>query len=156
MPHEFIRHLVKDHSTQKSLAKQLQDAAPEKRQELRAKLWEELYPHIIGEEASIFAFLTTQAKGEVKEHALECLEEHKGAKHALAGLMACDVKAENFKAKVKVLDELNKHHIEEEESNPFKEITKLCDKACLDELFKKYEAAEEKAKKAGPQKAAKE
>lgn len=151
MAHEFIKHLKKDHDEQKDLAKKLAEATdPAQRTQLRQKFWESLYPHIIGEEHSVFPVLKGAKEEETREQAYEALEEHAGAKHALAGLMACDPKAPEFKAKVKVLDEMNHHHIEEEEGESFPALEKMCDKKKLDELYKQYEAAEEKAKKEKP------
>ena len=147
MPHEFIRHLKEDHKKQKDISKKMIEATdPKEREKLRKEFHEELLPHIIGEEHSIFPFLVKSTDTEAHEHGLVSLEEHVVAKNGLKEFMKCDATSDVFKAKAKVLDELNRHHTEEEEKEDFTKLAKLCDKACLDKLFALYEAAEEKAK----------
>lgn len=146
--HEFIAHLKEDHNKQKEIGeKMIAATAAKQRETLRQQFWEALYPHVVGEEASIFSYLQETKEKELQELALEMLEEHAVAKYALKEFMKCDVKSDTFKAKASVLDELNRHHIEEEEKEAFKSLVKVCDAECLDALMKKYEAAEEKAKK---------
>ncbi len=147
MQHEFLNHLKEDHVKQKELSKKLIGATdPKMREELRQQFHDELLPHILGEEASIFPFLVECKDPKAHEHALVSLEEHAVAKNALKDFMKCSPGDDTFKAKIKVLDELNKHHIEEEEKDDFGALTKQCDKACLDKLYEQYEKAEEKAK----------
>jgi hemerythrin superfamily protein len=70
MSHEFIEHLKKDHDEQRELGNQLRDAKdPNTRDKLRQQFHEALYPHIVGEEASLFEFMTS-AEGEAREGAL--------------------------------------------------------------------------------------
>ncbi len=103
--------------------------------------------HFFSTPYSVFPFLLKAKEKEVQEMALESLEEHEVAKNALQAFMDCDPKSDVFKAKISVLNELNNHHIKEEEKDALKSLVQLCDKECLDDLMKKYEAAEEKAKK---------
>jgi hemerythrin superfamily protein len=56
---------------------------------------------------------------------LESLEEHLGIKRALADLIDMDPADETFDAKVKVLQELVEHHVEEEESDLFPKVRKI-------------------------------
>lgn len=147
MPHEFLRHLKEDHKKQMQISKQMVAASdPKQREQLRHEFYEAFYPHIIGEEQSMFPFLIKSQQMEAKEHGLVSLEEHTVAKNALKEFMKCDPASDVFKAKAHVLDELNNHHIQEEEKIDMMALSKLCTKECLDDLFKKYEAAEEKAK----------
>jgi hemerythrin superfamily protein len=143
MAHEFIEHLIEDHNKQRRLGEQLRQAEdPEIREELRDEYYEELYPHIIGEEASIFDYLTS-AEGEPREEALKALQEHHVAKILLRELMDLEVDGDVFKAKAHVLDELNCDHIDEEEQTHFPILVRMADKEQLDELFDRYEEAEE-------------
>jgi len=145
--HEFLKHLRKDHDEQKSLGKRMVAAkTSEERKQLREKFHESLYPHMIGEEASIFPKLIGADDEEAKDDGQEGVQEHHVAKLVLRELMDLDPGSDIFKAKAKVLDELNRHHIEEEEGDVFKHLNNLCDEKELDQLFKKYESAEEKAK----------
>ncbi len=58
MTHPFIEHLLKDHDKQRQLAKKLVKAETlEEKKEFRQALYDALYPHVEGEDASIFSFL---------------------------------------------------------------------------------------------------
>jgi iron-sulfur cluster repair protein YtfE (RIC family) len=145
MAHEFIEHLLEDHEAQRSLGAQLRTTKdPQEREELRQEFWEELYPHMLGEEASMFAYMES-AGGEAKEEALKAVQEHHVAKMVLRELMDLDVDGEIFMAKAYVLDELNRHHMEEEEETHFPMLERMAHKDKLDELFEQYEEAEEEA-----------
>lgn len=56
---------------------------------------------------------------------LEALEEHLGMKRALADLIDMDPSDEKFDPKIKVLQELVEHHVEEEETDLFPKVRKL-------------------------------
>lgn len=146
--HKFLQHLQKDHKEQENLAKKLIEAKSSKeRKTLRQEFYNSLYPHMVGEEASIFQLLTKAEDEDVRDDGLESLEEHHVGKFLLQELMELDTQSEVFKAKTKVLDELNRHHIKEEEKDIFDHLKKMCDDKQMDKLFEKYEKAEEAAKK---------
>ncbi len=142
--HEFIEHLKKDHDKQKELGQQLVDAETEnERERLRQEFYDALYPHMIGEEASIFSRLRASDNEEAREDCLECLQEHHAGKILLRELMDISTDSAIFRAKAKVLDEMNRHHIEEEEGAIFKHLKRMFSDGELDKLFKQYEEAEE-------------
>jgi hemerythrin superfamily protein len=146
MAHKFIEHLKKDHDKQRKLGEQLRNAKdPERRQELRKKMHEQLYPHIQGEEASIFDYMQ-EAGGKAREEALKALQEHHVDEVLLRELMDLTLDGETFSAKAYVLDEINRHHIEEEEKTHFPMLVGMVSEEKLDELYKAYEEAEKKAK----------
>lgn len=146
--HKFIQHLKEDHVKQKKLGKQMKDAkGREDREQLRQKLYASLYPHMKGEEASFFFRLKTVDDEKVRLDALEGLEEHHVTKLVLKEIMKMKVDTDVFIAKAKVLDELNNHHIEEEEEDTLAHLVKLCSDQELSDLFQKYEQAEEETKK---------
>lgn len=146
MPHPFIAHLLKDHEKQRKFAKNLTESkTSEEVKENRQALYDALYPHIEGEDASIFDYL--KSAGEVaREGALEAMEEHHVDRVLLMELMALDVMDERLMAKANVLREVNDHHLDEEEEEHFPRLEELASESELDDLFKKYEAAEEKFK----------
>ena len=145
--HPFLKHLREDHEEQKKLGKQLIEAkSPKERKEMRQKFYEELYPHMVGEEASMFKRLKNADDEEIRGDALENLQEHHVAKIVPRELMDLETDSKVFKAKAKVLDELNRHHVEEEEKDAFQHLQTLCSDQELSELFEQYEQAEEKAK----------
>ncbi len=144
--HTFLAHLRKDHNEQKDLGKKLSEATePEEREKLRQQFHEALLPHMLGEEASMFKMLIDNKDEEAKDDGLESTQEHHVAKLVLRELMELNTDSDIFKAKAAVLDELNRHHIEEEETTIFNHLQRLCDDKKLDELFQQYEKAEEKA-----------
>ncbi len=49
-------------------------------------------------------------------------------------------------AKAYVLDELNRHHMDEEEQTHFPTLADMASKEKMDQLFQQYQEAEEKAK----------
>ncbi len=146
MSHKFIQHLKKDHEKQRELGKKLRSVKdPEQREQLRVQLYEELYPHIVGEDASIFDYLQSEG-GKVNEQALKAMQEHHVGRVVLRELMDLTLDSEIFNAKAYVLDELNRHHMKEEEEKHFPTLERKASKQQLDELFERYEEAEKEAK----------
>ena len=68
----------------------------------------------MGEEATIFEVLTSH-QGKAREEALKALQEHYVGKIVLRELMDLILDSEVFNAKAYVLDEMNRHHMQEEE-----------------------------------------
>jgi hemerythrin superfamily protein len=142
MTHPFIQHILKDHDKQRDLAEKLLSAKTrEDKQKYRQELYDALYPHIQGEDASIFEFLQTKGE-EAKQGALEAMQEHHLDRILLNELMALSPDDEIFTAKAKVLEEVNGHHLEEEEEEHFPRLEKFATEKELDELFEAYEHAE--------------
>jgi hypothetical protein len=146
MAHKFIQHLVRDHETQRRLGAQLQDAKDQgERERLRDEFYKEFMPHVEGEEASIFRYL--QREGDkAREEALKALQEHHVAKLVLRELMGLNLERDVFSAKAYVLDEMNRHHMEEEEKTHFPMLEKMTSKAKIDELYADYQEVEEKVR----------
>lgn len=145
--HDFIKHLKQDHEEQKQLGEKLVAAStPTERETLRKQFYTELYPHMIGEEASMFVRLKEAEDEESVFHAQEALQEHHVGKIVLRELMELSLDSEIFSAKAKVLDEINRHHIEEEEEESMAALQKLCSADELSALFEQYEKAEDAAK----------
>lgn len=142
MTHPYIDHLLKDHKKQRKLAKKLvKSKTREDKEKYRQGLYDALYPHIEGEDASIFDYL--QKKGEeARAGALEAMQEHHCDRVLLKELMALDVDDEIFIPKAKVLREVNNHHLKEEEKEHFPLLESLASEDELDALFEAYEHAE--------------
>jgi len=142
MTHPYIEHLLKDHKKQRKLEKKLVKAETrEDKEKYRQKLFDALYPHIEGEDASIFDFLAKKGD-KAKAGALEAMQEHHVDRLLLDELMALDVDDEVFIAKAKVLREVNNHHLKEEEKEHFPLLESLASTEELDALFEAYEKAE--------------
>jgi len=146
MAHKFIEHLKEDHKKQREVGEKLRNAkTAEERERLRKKMHEELYPHMVGEEASIFDFMS-DAEGKAREEALKAIQEHHVGKVLLRELMDLELDGDIFKAKAYVLDEMNRHHMEEEEKTHFPMLQEMASDEKINELFDRYEKAEKKAK----------
>ena len=148
MAHQFIQHLKKDHEKQREVGKALREAqSPEERERLREKMHGALYPHMAGEEASIFDYMS-DAEGKARKEALKAVQEHHVGRVLLRELMDLALDGDVFQAKAYVLDEMNGHHMDEEEKTHFPLLQDMASNQKLDELFERYEEAEEKAKSA--------
>jgi len=146
MAHKFVQHLKKDHEKQRQVGKALRSAETvEERGRLREEMSQELYPHMIGEEESIFDFMKS-AGGEAREEALKAVQEHHVGKVLLRELMDLTLDGDTFKAKAYVLDEVNRHHMDEEENTHFPILERMASGEKLDALFERYEKAEREAK----------
>ena len=142
MTHPYIEHLLKDHKKQRKLAKKLvKSESRQDKEKNRQELYDALYPHIMGEDASIFDYLQKQGD-EARAGALEAMQEHHVDKVLLKELMDLDVDDEIFIAKAKVLREVNNHHLKEEEDEHFPRLESLASEEELDTLFEAYEHAE--------------
>lgn len=147
MAHVFIEHLKGDHEKQRRMGKQLRgEKDPEKRRALWKDFYEELYPHLLGEEASVFEFMQ-QSGGIAREEAMKALQEHHVAKLLMEEIRELDSDDEKFGPKVYMLDRHNRDHMDEEERTYFPILEDIASKDELDFLFdERYEKTEEKIK----------
>jgi len=128
--------LKDDHKTVEKLFKQFEkagDNATQTKRDLVDRIIEELSVHAFIEEQ----YLYPVAKGavpETKDHVLESLEEHHIVKWLLEELRKMDPEDERFDAKVTVLIENVRHHVEEEEQDWFPEVRKGLGRKKLQEL----------------------
>jgi len=119
---DAISMLKEDHRKVEKLFKEIEDAAPGKREQLFKEINKELTVHAELEE-KLFYPTANQAKP-THEMALEAVEEHKQVKMVLADLQKSDKKTETWLAGVKVLMEDVLHHVKEEETELFPKIRK--------------------------------
>ncbi len=75
---------------------------------------------------------------------MESLEEHKVTKKELSELSALSTSDEWFSPKIKVLQELVNHHIEEEETQLFKKAKKVIGKQQAEEMAERFEQEKER------------
>lgn len=69
----------------------------------------------------------------------EAVEEHLGAKRLIADLLDMRPEEPQFKAKVSVLEEMIRHHVEEEESSLFKSVRQILTRSELLSLGEQME-----------------
>ncbi len=145
---DAIALLKSDHRTVEDLFKKFEKAG-EGAQRTKAKLVErmvhELSVHAAVEETTFYPFVKG-VNEKLTSNVLEGLEEHHVVKWLLSELDGMSPDEERFDAKVSVLMESVRHHVEEEEGEMFPQVRKAVSRAQLDDLG----ALIERAKKSAP------
>jgi len=142
--------LKEDHKVVERLFKQFEkagDDAYKTKQKLVKQIVEELSVHAFIEEQLFYPAARAKVP-ETEEHVLESLEEHHIVKWVLSELAGMDPKDERYDAKVTVLAENVRHHVEEEEQEWFPEVRKGMGRKELQELGARMEATKKTAPKA--------
>lgn len=104
----------------------------------------ELVTHSFIEESIFYPAVRSDVEG-VGDEVLESVEEHHVVAWLLSELTGLDPSDETFDAKVTVLIENVRHHVEEEESELFPAVRKALGRNRLVELGEEMAAAREKA-----------
>ncbi len=153
---DAIALLTRDHQEVDRLFKQfekLTDRAQKSKQKIVMKIIRELAIHAAIEEMLFYPAVrtaalkaTTRAGQKAADDILEALEEHHIVKWTLAELEKMAPEDERYDAKVTVLIESVRHHVEEEQEELFPKSRKLLGKELLEELGTRME----KAKKIAP------
>jgi hemerythrin-like domain-containing protein len=132
--------LKEDHKKVSGIFQQLEpttERAEKTREELFGKLKQELEIHTQIEE-TIFYPAIKQAH-ETREITLEGLEEHHVVKILLRELEETPVTAEEWTAKLKVLQENVEHHVEEEEEEMFQKARQVLSEEEINDLGARME-----------------
>jgi hemerythrin superfamily protein len=145
-----ITLLKDDHKTVEDLFKRFQKLGPravKSKQDLVERIIRELSIHAAIEEMLFYPAIREAAEdAELGDTVLESLEEHHIVKWVLSELDGMSPEHERFDAKMTVLIENVRHHVEEEEQELFPQVKELFDRRRLDELGE----AMAKAKKTVP------
>ncbi|MFJ9080143.1 hemerythrin domain-containing protein [Streptomyces sp. NPDC102278] len=139
--------LKEDHKTVEKLFKQFEkadDTAHAEKRRIADKVIEELTTHTWIEE-KIFYPAAREAAPDTKDHVLESIEEHHVVLWMLSELKDLDAADERFDAKMSVLMENVRHHVEEEEKEWFPDVRKAMGRNRLTELGEQMEQAKKKA-----------
>ncbi|HEV7677405.1 MAG TPA: hemerythrin domain-containing protein [Candidatus Dormibacteraeota bacterium] len=134
--------LIQDHRTVDELFKRFEkttERAHTARRELVDSMIRELSVHAAIEEQVFYPRCKAKGK-EIKDEILEALEEHHVMKEVLAELEGMPVEHERFGARVTVLIELTRHHVEEEEGELFPHVRKAFSRDELVEMAEELEA----------------
>jgi len=137
--------LREDHKTVEKLFKEFEragDDAHRRKREIADDVIRELTAHAWIEER-IFYPAAREAAPDTKDHVLESVEEHHAVLWMLSELARLDPEDERFDAKMTVLMENVRHHVEEEEKDWFPEVRKAMGRNRLVELGERM-AAERK------------
>ena len=133
--------LKADHEKVSGIMDKLEETterAAKTREELFARLKEELDVHAHIEETIFYPVLKQEA--ETREITLEGFEEHRVVKTLLKELEATPFESEKWTAKFKVLKENVEHHVDEEEGEMFKSARAALTTGQIEELGRQMEA----------------
>jgi len=135
---DAITLLKDDHKVVESLFKQFeklhkQGGTPTQKKRVVAKIIEELSVHAAIEEEISYPDVKNENE-EITDSVLESLEEHHIVKTTLSELQNMDPTDERYDAKVTVLIECVRHHVEEEEQEMFPEVRKQFGRKVLQEM----------------------
>ncbi|GAB3146605.1 hemerythrin domain-containing protein [Amycolatopsis sp. NPDC004378] len=149
MSTDAIVLLKEDHQTVEKLFKRFEKAGDEAFKEKRKlvdAMIEELTTHTYIEE-EIFYPVAKEAVPDTRDHVLESVEEHHVMVWLMAELRDLDPEDETFDAKVTVLTENVRHHVEEEEDEWFPQVRKALGRKRLQEVGQRMLDARPKAPK---------
>ena len=133
---DAITLLKNDHKTVERLFKRFEkagDDATAEKQQIVASIIEELSVHAAIEE-QVFYPAIREAIPDAEDMVLEALEEHNVAKWVLSEIDRLPVDHERYDAKVTVMIESVRHHVEEEESELFPDVRKALGRRQLGEI----------------------
>lgn len=134
---DAITLLKKDHETVEKLFKRFEktgDRALAERRKIVDRIIEELSVHAVIEEQLFYPVTRATVEDLDDDIVLESLEEHHVVKWLLDELEKMDPAHERFKAKVTVLIENVRHHVEEEEGDYFPQVRAALGRNDLNEL----------------------
>ena len=144
---DAIKLLTQDHRTVERLFKAYEragDRAIKEKQRIAEQVIRELSIHASIEEQFLYP-TARELSDKLDSQVLEALEEHHVAKATLAELEKLSPSDERFDAKMTVLMENIRHHVEEEEEDLFPKLERLMDRADLAMLGEAMETAKEVA-----------
>ena len=136
MSTDAIVLLKDDHKNVEKLFKSFENAGDRAlvtKRRIVDSIIEELTAHTFIEE-TIFYPVARESVPETKDHVLESVEEHHIVVWLLSELRELDPADETFDAKVTVLIENVRHHVEEEEDEWFPDVRKAMGRKRLSEL----------------------
>ena len=146
-PPDAIQLLTADHHEVEALFARFEktgDGAHKTRQDLVQRISKALSIHASIEE-EVFYPAARRAVADARDEVLEALEEHHLVKVTLAELATMDPSHERYGAKVTVLIENVRHHVEEEESELFPTVRKALDASRLRDIGTELAAAKRTA-----------
>jgi hemerythrin superfamily protein len=127
--------LIKQHHTQVDELfeefKSYGDVADSNMSELFARIADIIAAHATMEER---LFYPSVYVGPTESKLREAVEEHLAVKRVIADLLDLEPADEQFKAKMKVLEDLFEHHVQEEEQTLLPSVQKLFSKQELDAM----------------------
>lgn len=111
------------------------------RQQDYSKFKKELLQHMHGEEQTFYPFLLENSRD--KELIYQAMEEHRAIRLVMPDLETTDINDEQWISRMKVVGEMVRHHIDQEEENTFEIANEVVDKQMSEELAEDYQTAKE-------------
>lgn len=133
---DAITLLTRDHQTVEKLFQRFEKTGPravKTRKQLADRIVGELSVHAAIEEQVLYPAIRENLP-EVEDDVLEALEEHHVAKWVLSEIDGMEPEHERFRAKVIVLIESVRHHVEEEEEILFPKVRRALGAEELEEV----------------------
>lgn len=128
----FFDLLKQDHDKVRDMFEQIEEEDAEARPDLFSELQSELLTHLELEEKFFYPVL--EETEDARQKALEAYEEHNVAKTVLGECSKLDADDERWEAKIKVLQEIVNHHLQEEEKVIFKMAKKIMEKEQIQKI----------------------
>ena len=141
---DAITLLKSDHKAVAKLFREYKSARPARRSKIVARVIEELSIHAAIEE-QVFYPAVREEVPDLEDDILESFEEHHVLKWTLAELSAIGPDDERYDAKVTVMMEQVRHHVEEEEGDWFPKVRTALSRTRLSELGAELETAKKRA-----------
>jgi iron-sulfur cluster repair protein YtfE (RIC family) len=130
---EFLKRQHRD--VEKLFRQALKSESNTERRQLVQEIAAQLRMHTMLEEQIFYpAFRDGVGTKKAEERVLEAFEEHHVVDLVMAELAKIDASAENYHARLTVLHELVRHHVEEEEEEMFPTAEKKLEKETLTSL----------------------
>jgi hemerythrin-like domain-containing protein len=145
---ELFDLLRRDHDSARDLFNRIEKTSNkeiETRQELFTQLEQQLLIHMEAEER--FLYTALERYDESRPKALEGYEEHLVARTIIGAFISLAVDDERWAAKLKVLRELVRHHMDEEEHDLFKVAKTVLGKEQIQGITAKVQDLKREAKK---------
>ena len=139
--------LKEDHDRVDKLFQKVEATEEGEHMELFEQINSELEVHTHIEETIFYPAMKEEGDEELQKLVSEGVEEHRQAKMFLRELDALKSEGERFEAKLKVLMEDIKHHVQEEEGQMFPMIREQIDEQKLQELGQQLEKEKNKVKR---------
>jgi hemerythrin superfamily protein len=144
---DILNTLKEEHEEVKSLLSALQRAESAKeRSQLVQSIKQALVPHTKAEETVVYDAIMATAEEEAETDGLEGYLEHEWASKTLQRLEQAGPTSAEHKAAANVLKDLVEHHIEEEESNVWRDVRKHFDVEARVQMNRAFETAKQKVK----------
>jgi hemerythrin superfamily protein len=143
MAKDAVELIKEDHKRVEALFREYEqagDRAHKTKKRLADEISKELQVHAQIEEESFYAAVEAKAKKDGKELVAEAVEEHHLVRVTLGELAQLDPEDEAFDAKVQVLMENVRHHVEEEETEMLPQASELLGEEQLSRLGEEMQA----------------